>query len=59
MTEHGMSKGLTHYGDRGFSRYLRTAFAKSMGYTDTDLDKPIVGIVNTWSEFNSCHRGFK
>jgi dihydroxy-acid dehydratase len=50
---------LTHYGDRGFSRYLRTAFAKSMGYTDTDLDKPIVGIVNTWSEFNSCHRGFK
>jgi len=59
MTEHGMSKGLTHYGDRGFSRYLRTAFAKSMGYTDADLDKPIVGIVNTWSEFNSCHRGFK
>ena len=59
MTDHGMSKGLTHYGDRGFSRYLRTAFAKSMGYTDEDLAKPIVGIANTWSEFNSCHRGFK
>jgi dihydroxy-acid dehydratase len=59
MTEHGMSKGLTHYGDRGFSRYLRTAFAKSMGYTDEELGKPIVGIANTWSEFNSCHRGFR
>ena len=46
MTDHGMSKGLTNYGDRGFSRYLRTAFAKAMGYTDEDLSKPIVGVVN-------------
>ena len=31
MTDHGMSKGLTNYGDRGFSRYLRTAFVKARG----------------------------
>ena len=59
MADHGMSKGLTNYGDKGFSRYLRTAFAKAMGYTDEDLSKPIVGVVNTYSEFNACHRGFK
>ena len=31
---------------------LRRALIKSMGYTDADLEKPIVGIVNTWAETN-------
>jgi len=38
---------------------MRTAFAKSMGFSDEDLRKPIVGIANTYSELNNCHRGFK
>ncbi|MCZ6749936.1 MAG: dihydroxy-acid dehydratase [SAR324 cluster bacterium] len=59
MTDRGIERGLTQYGDRGFSRYLRTAFAKSMGYSDAELAKPIVGIANTYSEFNNCHRGLK
>jgi dihydroxy-acid dehydratase len=59
MAERGLSKGLTHYGDEEFSRYMRTAFAKSMGFSDEDLLKPIVGIANTYSELNNCHRGFK
>ncbi len=59
MTDRGIERGLTQYGDRGFSRYLRTAFAKSMGYSDEDLAKPIVGIANTYSEFNNCHRSLK
>ncbi|MCH8842359.1 MAG: dihydroxy-acid dehydratase [SAR324 cluster bacterium] len=59
MTDQGIERGLTDYGDRGFSRYLRRAFAKSMGYSDEDLAKPIVGIANTYSEFNNCHRGLK
>ena len=59
MAERGLSRGLTHYGDEEFSRYMRTAFAKSMGFSDEDLRKPIVGIANTYSELNNCHRGFK
>jgi dihydroxy-acid dehydratase len=52
----GMRKGLTAYGDEAFSLFLRTAFIKAMGYTDDALDRPIVGITNTFSGFNACHR---
>ena len=52
----GMRKGLTRYGDEGFSLYLRKAFIKAMGYTDDALDRPIVGITDTFSAYNPCHR---
>ena len=50
-----MRKGLTSYGDAGFSLFLRKAFIKAMGYSDEALDRPIVGITNTYSNFNPCH----
>ncbi len=51
----GLRKGLTSYGDDGFSVFLRKAFIKAMGYSDDALDRPIVGITNTFSDFNPCH----
>lgn len=51
----GLRKGLTSYGDDGFSVFLRKAFIKAMGYSDDALDRPIVGITNTYSDFNPCH----
>jgi len=57
--QQGLASRLTQYGDRDFSIYLRRSFAKSMGYSDDALDKPIVGIINTFSDLNNCHRGFK
>ena len=54
----GLANGLTNYGDPEFASYLRRSFAKSMGYTDEFLDKPIVGICYTESGFNNCHRHF-
>ena len=33
----GLSRGLTNYGDKDFSLYLRRSFAKSMGYSDESL----------------------
>ena len=54
----GIQKGLTNYGDPEFSIYIRKAFAKAMGYTEDELNRPIVGIVNTFSGFNSCHQNF-
>src|SRR5438067_2755361 len=51
----GLEKGLTSYGDRGFSLFLRRAFIKGAGYTDDALSRPVVGIVNTGSAFNPCH----
>ena len=52
----GMRRNLTAYGDEDFSLFLRRAFIKAMGYTDDALDRPIVGITNTFSGFNACHR---
>src|SRR5213595_367591 len=51
----GFRKGLTSYGDSGFSLFLRHAFIKGAGYTDDALSRPIVGIINTGSGFNPCH----
>ena len=54
----GIANGLTNYGDRDFSLYLRRSFAKSMGYSKAMLEKPVVGIAYTGSGFNNCHRHF-
>jgi dihydroxy-acid dehydratase len=52
----GLRRGLTHYGDSDFALYLRRSFARSMGYGEAMLERPVVGICNTASGFNNCHR---
>ncbi|MFL5033180.1 MAG: dihydroxy-acid dehydratase, partial [Xanthobacteraceae bacterium] len=54
----GLGHGLTNYGDRDFSAYLRRSFARSMGYSRDMLSRPVVGIAYTPSGFNNCHRHF-
>jgi dihydroxy-acid dehydratase len=51
----GLRRGLATYGDAAFSLFLRKAFIKAMGYSDDALDRPIVGITDTYSDFNPCH----
>ena len=51
----GMSRGLVNYGDAGFSLFLRKAFIKGAGYTDTALERPVIGIADTGSGYNPCH----
>jgi dihydroxy-acid dehydratase len=51
----GLRQGLTSYGDRGFSLFLRKAFIKGAGYTDGALDRPVIGITATGSAYNPCH----
>ena len=58
MTRRGLNLGLTSYADAEFSRYLRRSFARSMGFSDGLLDRPVVGIAYTASGFNNCHRNF-
>src|SRR4051812_48203516 len=52
----GLDNGLTNYGDLDFARFLRRSFARSMGLSREMLDKPVVGIAMTPSDFNNCHR---
>ena len=52
----GLARGAANYGDPEFALYLRRSFAKSMGYSQAMLDKPVVGIADTGSDYNNCHR---
>ena len=54
----GLASGLTNYGDPDFALYLRRSFARSMGYSREMLARPVVGIADTASDFNNCHRHF-
>lgn len=38
---------------------LRNALLKAMGYTDQDIEKPIIGVINTWAETNPGHVHFR
>ena len=57
MAGRGLSGRLTQYGDPEFAAYLRRSFARSFGLSSEALGRPVVGIVNTFSELNNCHRG--
>ncbi|MGH7121142.1 MAG: dihydroxy-acid dehydratase [Acetobacteraceae bacterium] len=54
--DQGLSRKTAGYGDRAFSLYLRRSFARSMGYSKAMLDRPVIGIVDTASGYNNCHR---
>jgi dihydroxy-acid dehydratase len=54
----GLARGLTNYGDRDFALYLRRSFARAMGYSAAALARPVVGLANSASGFNNCHRHF-
>ncbi len=54
----GLAQSLTNYGDADFALYLRRSFARSMGYSSEMLARPVVGIADTASDFNNCHRHF-
>ena len=40
---------------KGPSRAPARAMFKAMGLTDADLDRPLVGIANTWTEVTPCN----
>lgn len=54
--KHGLARNTANYGDRAFALYLRRSFAQSMGYSRAMLERPVVGIVDTGSAYNNCHR---
>lgn len=55
--EHNYSEKWKKRGDR--TGLIRNALLKSMGYTDSDIEKPIIGIINTWAETNPGHVHFR
>ena len=52
----GLRSRLAQYGDEEFALFLRRGFLKGAGFTDDALDRPIIGILSTASDFNPCHK---
>ncbi|MDQ4076510.1 MAG: dihydroxy-acid dehydratase [Chloroflexota bacterium] len=46
----------TFFREAGVAGFTHRAFTKSMGYDDLDMDRPLIGICNTYSELNNCNR---
>lgn len=40
---------------KGFARAPARAMLKGAGFTDADLERPLVGIANTWTEVTPCN----
>ena len=55
--ENNYSANWIKRGDR--TGLILNAVLKSMGYTDADIEKPIIGIINTWAETNPGHIHFR
>jgi dihydroxy-acid dehydratase len=53
----GLRSRLAEYGDQEFAAFLRRSFVHSMGLAEGNLEKSVIGIVNTFSELNHCHLG--
>src|SRR5215204_1379287 len=48
------------YGVRDLRSFGHRSRTKQMGYAAEDYSgKPVVGIINTWSDINSCHTHFR
>ena len=44
--------------EAGVAGFMHRAFAKAMGFDARDVDGPVIGVCNTYSELNSCHGNF-
>ncbi len=53
------SRSEQFFNEKGLWGFIHRSFTKSMGYTEEDLRKPVIGICNTFSELNKCHSHFR
>ena len=54
-----IGRGKTFFQQTGVAGFTHRAFTKSMGFDDEDMQKPVIGICNTFSEVNNCHQNFR
>ena len=56
MVDRSRARSAPFFGQRGTpAGFTARAFTKAMGFTDEDIQKPVIGIAQTWSEFNNCN----
>ena len=58
-TSGAKTRGQAWFGNQDVASFIHRAFTKAMGYDDDDLQRPVIGVCNTWSELNHCNHGLK
>lgn len=54
-----ISRSGTFFAESGVAGFTHRAFTKAMGFDDDDMARPVIGIINTWSELNPCNKGLR
>ena len=49
------SRSNTFFNEPHVAGFTHRAFTKAMGFDDTDMRRPVIGICNTFSEINNCN----
>ncbi len=57
-SKHVDSRSLAFFNE-GHVAFTHRAFTKAMGYDDADMQRPLIGICNTYSEINNCNANLR
>ena len=49
------SRSVSFFTEGHVAGFTHRAFTKSMGFDDDDMQRPLIGICNTYSELNNCN----
>ncbi len=49
------SRSLAFFNEGHVAGFTHRAFTKAMGYDEADMQRPVIGICNTYSELNNCN----
>lgn len=53
------SRSLAFFNEGHVAGFTHRAFTKAMGYDDDDMQRPLIGICNTYSEINNCNANLR
>ena len=52
------ARGRSFFNEPDAAGLMHRAFTRSLGFDRTDMNRPLIGILNTYSEMNNCHAHF-
>ena len=58
-SKHVDSRSLAFFNEGHVAGFTHRAFTKAMGYDDADMQRPLIGICNTYSEINNCNANLR
>ena len=54
-SQNGATRSDAFFRGKNIASFIHRAFTKTMGFDDSDLERPVIGICNTHSEMNNCN----